>query len=223
VQHSGAWNGGVLSTAGNLVFQGTADGNIVAFTADTGERLWSFPTQTGVVAPPISYQIDGEQYISVNAGWGGAFALVLGEFVQKESLPNVSRVLTFKLGASETLPEVDWEPVVVFDPPEQTAGEADLLVGFAAYQDNCVTCHGLNAVSGLLVPDLRATPLLHDAEAWDAVVLDGARAANGMPPFGTLLSEDESRQLRSYVIQQAWRGLDLQRAAGEDEAAPTSD
>ena len=212
VEHKGPWNGGVLSTAGNLVFQGTANGTIEAFAADSGEKLWSFPTQTGVVAPPMTYSVDGEQYISINAGWGGAFALVFGEYVQAESLPNVSRVLTFKLDAKGELPALDWKRVVEFNPPEQTASAEVIARGFLGYQKSCLTCHGLNAVSGLLVPDLRATPLLHDAKSWDDVVLDGARGPKGMPRFGDLLSEEESQAIRAYLIQQAWRGLTLQTA-----------
>ncbi|MGI9247546.1 MAG: PQQ-dependent dehydrogenase, methanol/ethanol family [Woeseiaceae bacterium] len=217
VEHKGPWNGGTLSTAGNLVFQGTADGNIEAFAADSGERLWRFPTQTGVVAPPITYSVDGEQYVSVNVGWGGAFALVFGEYVQAESLPNISRVLTFKLGADGTLPDVNWKPVVEFNPPELTAGAETIKAGFVEYQGTCLVCHGLNAVSGLLVPDLRASALLHDADAWDSVVLDGARLENGMPRFGELLDEVESQAIRAYVIQQAWRGLNLRAVAENSE------
>jgi quinohemoprotein ethanol dehydrogenase len=77
----------------------------------------------------------------------------------------------------------------------------------------------LNAVSGLLVPDLRASPLLHDGESWDTVVLDGARGAKGMPPFGELLSEAESQAIRAYAIQQAWRGLNLKNAAASVDAS----
>jgi mono/diheme cytochrome c family protein len=161
----------------------------------------------------MTYSIDGEQYISVNAGWGGAFALVFGEYVQADSLPNVSRVLTFKLGASGELPALDWKRVVEFNPPEQTASAEVIGRGFQGYQKSCVTCHGLNGVSGLLVPDLRATPLLHDGKSWDDVVLDGARGSKGMPRFGDLLSEEESQSIRAYLIQQAWRGLNLQTAA----------
>ena len=109
VEHRGAWNGGTLTTAGGLVFQGTADGKLKAFTADAGDFLWEFATQTGVVAPPMTYELDGEQYVSVNVGWGGAFALVFGEFVQAASVPNVARVLTFKLGADGQLPEPPWK------------------------------------------------------------------------------------------------------------------
>ena len=215
VEHKGTWNGGLLSTAGNLVFQGTADGKLVAFTADTGEHLWDFGTQTGVVAPPMTYEIDGEQYLSVNVGWGGAFALVFGEYVQSESLPNVSRVLTFKLGANNQLPEMQWQPAVTFDPPQQFADETSLQAGFINYQDSCMGCHGLNAVSGLLVPDLRGSGYLHSKEAWNAVVHDGALKTNGMPGFDGILSVEQTETIRAYVIQQAWRGSQLQESVPE--------
>ena len=211
VEHAGPWNGGTLATAGNLVFQGTAAGKLVAYRADTGEALWEFPAQTGIVAPPMTYALDGEQYVSLNVGWGGAYALVFGEYVQAESLPNVSRVLTFKLDADGTLPEVDWEPNVEFSPPAQTASAATLRQGFNEYQEVCMGCHGLNAVSGLLIPDLRGSPLLHDAQAWNAVVREGALREKGMAAFGDAVNDAESEAIRAYVIQQAWRGLELQQ------------
>lgn len=211
VEHSGTWNGGTLTTAGNLVFQGTAAGNLVAFRADNGDRLWDFPAQTGIVAPAMTYELDGEQYITVNAGWGGAYALVFGEYVQAESLPNVSRVLTFKLGANKTLPAVDWRPSVTFNPPQQTADAATLREGFAHYQDNCMACHGLNAVSGLLIPDLRGSGYLHDAKAWRSVVLGGALAERGMPSMAKALTDAEAEAVRAYVIQQAQRGAALRQ------------
>ncbi len=216
VEHKGTWNGGTLTTAGNLVFQGTADGKFVAFRADNGQRLWDFPAQTGIVAPAMTYEIDGEQYVSVNAGWGGAFALVFGEFVQSESVPNVSRVLTFKLGGKQQLPPVDWEPAVVFDPPKQAASDATLREGFALYQDTCMVCHGLNAVSGLLLPDLRGSGYLHDTRAWNEVVLGGKLASKGMAAWDKVIDREQSEAIRAYVIQQAWRGLELQRAAGAE-------
>jgi mono/diheme cytochrome c family protein len=192
------------------VFQGTADGKFVAFRADDGRRLWDFPAQTGIVAPAMTYEIDGEQYVTVNAGWGGAFALVFGEYVQAESMPNVSRVLTFKLGADKTLPPVDWKPTVVFNPPKQSADEATISEGFALYQDTCMGCHGLNAVSGLLIPDLRGSGYLHDPRAWNSVVLQGALAARGMPAADQLLTEAQSDAVRAYIIEQAWRAKKLQ-------------
>jgi quinohemoprotein ethanol dehydrogenase len=210
VEHNGPWNGGTLVTAGNLVFQGTADGKFVAFSADKGETLWEFPTQTGVVAPAVTYEIDGEQYVSVNVGWGGAYALVFGEYVQAESMPNVSRVLTFKLGGDGALPEVNWRPAVVFNPPPRAAEEAIEREGFGLYQDICMGCHGLNAVSGLIIPDLRGSAWLHDADGWNSVVREGLLSKNGMASFGGHITREESEAIRAYVIQQAWRGKELQ-------------
>lgn len=218
VEHGGPWNGGTLATAGNLVFQGTADGKFVAYRADTGEPLWDFATQTGVVAPPVTYEIDGEQYVSVNVGWGGAFALVFGEYVQADSLPNVSRVLTFKLGGKATLPAVAWQPTVVFNPPKLVASEDTIALGFATYQDVCMGCHGLNAVSGMLIPDLRGSAYLWDETGWDAVVLGGRLKERGMASFAGNISAEQAQAIRSYVIQQAHRGQALrQAAASQDE------
>lgn len=213
VEHKGTWNGGTLSTAGGLVFQGTADGNFVAFRADNGERLWEFPAQTGIVAPAMTYEVDDEQYVSVAVGWGGAFALVFGEFVQAESLPNVSRVLTFKLGADGSLPAVPWKPSVDFNPPEQTADDGEIRQGFALYQDICMGCHGLNAVSGLLIPDLRGSGYLHQASAWNKVVREGMLSEQGMPGLGEIVNQEEAEAVRAYVIQQAWRGKQLQASS----------
>jgi quinohemoprotein ethanol dehydrogenase len=106
---------------------------------------------------------------------------------------------------------VDWEPTVVFNPPKQTASPETLREGFALYQDTCITCHGLNAVSGLLLPDLRGSGYLHDAKAWDDVVRGGALRARGMAAWNEVLDEKQSEAIRAYVIQQAWRGLELQR------------
>jgi len=213
VEYRGPWNGGTLSTAGNLVFQGTADGKFVAYRADNGEQLWSFAAQTGVVAPPITYEIEGEQYVSVNVGWGGAFALVFGEYVQAESLPNVGRILTFKLGADGKLPEIDWNPTVVFNPPPAQFDTATVELGHRIYQDVCMGCHGLNAVSGLLVPDLRGSAYLWDAEGWDRVVREGALKDRGMASFANNVSAAESQAIRAYAISQARRALRLTKAA----------
>ena len=210
VQHRGSWNGGTLSTAGNLVFQGTADAKVVAYSADKGEALWEFPTQTGVVAPAMTYEIDGEQYVSINVGWGGAFALVFGEYIQAESTPNVSRVLTFKLGANGKLPEPKWQAAVNFNPPEPSGTAESIAQGHALYQDTCMGCHGLNAVSGLLIPDLRGSALIHDQVAWDNVVRGGALRDRGMASFATELDSAQSASVRDYVIQQAIRGQKVQ-------------
>jgi quinohemoprotein ethanol dehydrogenase len=148
----------------------------------------------------------------VSVGWGGAYALVFGEYVQAESLPNVSRVLTFKLGGDGELPPVKWRPRVTFNPPAMIADDATVREGFALYQDLCMGCHGLNAVSGLLIPDLRGSAYLHDTGGWDAVVREGRLAERGMAAQGDWLDKTQSEAIRAYVIQQAHRGQDLIKA-----------
>ena len=117
--------------------------------------------------------------------------------------------MTFKLGAKGSLPPVQWRPTVAFNPPEQTASDAKIREGFALYQDICLGCHGLNAVSGLLIPDLRGSALLHQPDAWRQVVLDGAFKARGMPAMNEHLDQEEADAIRAYVVQQAWRGKGL--------------
>ena len=212
VDHKGPWNGGVLSTGGNLVFQGTADSRFVAYRADTGDELWSFPTQTGVVAAPMTYALDGEQYVTVAVGWGGAFPLTTGAFTQAESLPNVSRVLTFKLGATGSLPPLDWTPLPLPEPPLETADAEQVTAGLAAYHANCTFCHGISAVGGGLIPDLRHSGALHSAELWQDVVIDGALVERGMIAFSDVLSAEEAESIRAYVIAEAQRAWALQQA-----------
>lgn len=206
VHHKGPWNGGVLSTAGNLVFQGTADGRFVAYRADNGEVLWSSPTHTGVVAAPITYEIDGEQYVTIMAGWGGAFALVAGYFVQPESLPNLSRILTFKLGGEEQLPAEEWASPELPIPPAETASPEAVERGRDVYARFCMWCHGDSAVSGGLVADLRASAALHD-ESWGEIVREGSLAEAGMASFGQHLTHEDSEAVRAYVIHEANRAL----------------
>ena len=105
IDFDGPWNGGTLATAGNLVFQGNARENFVAYAADTGRELWSFPAQTGIIAAPMTYAIDGEQYVAILAGWGGVWDIAPGIMASKSGRPrNISRLLVFKLGGTATLP-----------------------------------------------------------------------------------------------------------------------
>ncbi|MFN3231558.1 MAG: PQQ-dependent dehydrogenase, methanol/ethanol family [Alphaproteobacteria bacterium] len=213
VEYNAPWNGGVLTTAGNLVFQGTADARFVAYDATTGREVWSSPSQTGIVAAPITYEIDGEQYVTVMAGWGGAYALVAGYFVKDESRPPLSRVLTYKLGATEELPELTWQPLEHPEPPELLPDPEIMAEGRSVYHHFCQFCHGDSAAAGGVVMDLRYSAMLHDKKLWKEVVIDGSMSQGGMAGFGTYITEEDAEAVRAYVIR---RAHDL---AAEREAA----
>jgi mono/diheme cytochrome c family protein len=133
----------VLSTAGDLVFEGTADGHFEAYRSDTGARLWSFDAQTGVMAGPVTYTVNGEQYIAVLAGWGGVFPLATGEVSFKSGrVRNVSRMLAFKLRGKASLPPLPEVEQPVLHPPASTASAAQVQRGEKVFQRYCAACHG---------------------------------------------------------------------------------
>src|SRR5262245_57896593 len=203
VERMGPWNGGVLSTAGNLVFQGTASGDFEACHADNGEKVWSFRAQTGVIAGPISYSVNGQQYVAVLAGWGCVFPLVAGEVAFKSGrVRNISRVLAFKLGGKTTLPPFADLEELPLNPPRTTAAAETLKNGEALYQRYCASCHGDVAVGGGVLPDLRHSNTL-GTDQWFSVVLDGVRKQNGMVSFAKELSRKDVSDIREYVIKRA--------------------
>ncbi len=202
-EHAGPWNGGVLSTSGGLVFQGTADAHFAAYDASTGEQLWKFFSQTGVVAAPVSYSIDGEQFVAVAAGWGGSYALAYGGVMATDSEARVGRVLAFKLNAEGALPPVLPFPPSPVKPPEPTAAPETVAAGFHAYTTYCIVCHGDHAQSSGLTPNLRYTPALASTELWSSIVRDGVRAQLGMPGYSDLIDADMAEAIRAYVIAEA--------------------
>jgi quinohemoprotein ethanol dehydrogenase len=207
VEHTGPWNGGMLSTGGNLLFQGNADGELVAYRADNGEELWSFDAQTGIVAPPITYRIDGEQYVAIVAGWGGSLALVGGGALKAGAIANRSRLLVFKLDGEEELPPAIDEPLVI-DPPPMTASAEAVYEGQRLYRNYCQFCHGDNVIGGGAIPDLRAlTEEKHDM--FQAIVRSGLHWEKGMAGFGDELSEEDAENIRAFIIERAhyWRGV----------------
>ncbi|MGQ0428451.1 MAG: PQQ-dependent dehydrogenase, methanol/ethanol family [Gammaproteobacteria bacterium] len=197
VPHTGPNNGGVLATAGNLVFQGTADARFAAYRATDGEKLWEAPAQAGIVAAPISYEIDGEQYVAVVAGWGGAMPLIIGALSQNPG-SNARRLLVYKLGAKATLPAPPAVVATRLAPPPAPEDAATILNGKRHYQAYCAVCHGDTAMGNGILPDLRFSPMLQPA-AWKSVVLDGARAGNGMVSFRKFFGEEEAEAIRAYV------------------------
>ncbi len=205
VQYPGPWNGGLLATGGNLLFQGTASGAFKAYDARDGKELWSFPAQTGIVAPAITYELDGAQYVAVMAGWGGIWPLAPGGVLAEISgpVPNISRLLVFRLGGTATLPEAPPLSRQPIDPPPYRGTEEQLATGTYDYGRYCGQCHGDAAVGSTVLPDLRRSAVLGNAESWRAIVHDGALADNGMAGFAASLGKDRIEAIRHYVIFRA--------------------
>jgi quinohemoprotein ethanol dehydrogenase len=200
-------NGGILSTAGNLVFEGTAQGSFESYRADTGQKLFSADAQSGMVAAPITYTVGGEQYVAVVVGWGGVFPLASGEPALKAGrAQNISRVLAFKLGGKASLPPLPPFSQPQLKPPRPTATAATVQKGEALFQDYCSTCHGDVAVSGGVLPDLRYSGTLANS-AWTDVVLGGSLQSFGMVSFSKELSKEKDEAIRAYVIFRANQSL----------------
>jgi len=190
----GSIGAGTLSTAGGLVFQGTTQGRFVAYRATDGRELWSMDAQTGVVAAPAAFELDGEQYIALEAGYGLA----------RYGTSNRSRLLVFKLGGSVTLPPSPQPPPpLALDPPASTASKETIELGRQQFLANCTMCHEPPAANRAAFPDLRYSPTLHSAEAFSAIVLGGALQANGMASFRGRLTEEQAQAVRAYIVSRA--------------------
>ncbi len=191
-------NGGVLTTAGNLVFEGTTKQTFAAFRASDGALLWEMPVQSAPVAGPITYEMDGVQYVAVNAGWGGGAAQIergAGTALNRAS----ARLLVFRLGASGQLPPLP-PAAPIPDPPPLRASEETVRKGAAIYARTCAGCHGQLAVGG--VKDLRQ--MTRDTHAqFNDIVLKGVRVQKGMASFANLLSADDAEAVHAYVIARA--------------------
>jgi PQQ-dependent dehydrogenase (methanol/ethanol family) len=206
-ERPGPWNGGALSTAGNLVFEGTGYGQFEALRATTGEKLWSAPADSGVIAGPISYSTNGEQYVAILVGWGGVLPLAAGEIgLQRPRMANVPRMLAFKLGGKTVLPPAPEVKLPVLSPPHSSASTEKIKAGAELYQRNCSSCHGDVAVSGGVLPDLRYSGAL-SSDQWFQIVLDGTLQPYGMISFSKELSKQDASAIREYVIFRANQSL----------------
>ena len=191
--HGLPWNGGTLTTAGNLVFQGTADGRFLALRADDGMLLWqSHSAGTGIIAAPITYRVRGEQYVSVVAGWGGAFAQVGGDAAAAARVESNGRVLAWKLAGDPVTAKQVASALEDREPSVRHA--ADL------YHYWCWRCHGANGIGGGVNPDLRRSAR-GLGEAFVPMVRDGL-AGTSMPGFGQYLADEDIRTIQAYLQAQ---------------------
>jgi PQQ-dependent dehydrogenase (methanol/ethanol family) len=193
---NGATTSGVLATAGNLVFMGDGAGKILtAYDAKNGTKLWSFDAKTAIFAAPISYELDGVQYIAASVGGastGGYFA------------PTNARMLVFALGGKAVLPEPPAYTPPPLNPPPSTASAEVIAHGGEVYTQFCSVCHGANGFQARTsFPNLTVTPLLWTQPGFDQVVLQGGRADKGMGNFGKDLKPEDAVAVREYLISRA--------------------
>jgi len=196
--------GGVLTTAANLVFQGRADGVLAAYRATDGQRLWQFDAGTGIMAPPVTYSVDGTQYMTLMVGWGGPDGASNAPDRGRVK-PGYGRILTFALDGKAKLTVRPFghteppTPAITMNASPDTIHEGKLLYG-----GYCRGCHGMDVIAGPL-PDLRyATRTVH--QQFEAIVLGGARSSRGMPSFKDLLRPDQVRAIQAYVLSRAADG-----------------
>jgi len=188
-------SGGVLATAGGLVFSGNGAGDeLRAYDAKSGKQLWSFNAQTSVFAPPITYELDGQQYIAASVGGAQNYYFA----------PGYARMLVFALGGQAKLPPNQPYTPPPLDPPPSTASSDVIQHGGQLYTQYCSVCHGQDGVQTRgTFPNLMITPLLHSQQGFDEVVLQGARVARGMGNFSKQLSPADSAAVREYLISRA--------------------
>ena len=199
-----SWNAGTLTTAGNLVFQGRSDGKLIAYNAQTGEVAWTYDLGLGISAPPITFKINGKQYLSILVGFGGGYA-----FNGKDAYDfgwsyrtHMRRLVTFSLEGETQMPDQPPphfpEPLV----PDNFEIDSRLAAIGASEYGKCLLCHGHDMYAGGMAPDLRASALSLEKDAFEMVVRDGAFNFNGMPSFPDI-SDEQLEGLMHYIRQRA--------------------
>jgi quinohemoprotein ethanol dehydrogenase len=216
VETPGVSNGGTMATAGDLVFQGLADGYLHAYSARDGKDLWSFFAGVAVTGVPITYSVDGRQYVSITSGPLGGSTAGFGSISARwgwDPRVHPRRLLTFALDANAKLPPTPPpRPAAPLDAPEFTIDALKAKAGEGEFSQ-CVLCHGMGVVAGGIAPDLRASPVPLSMEAFVHIVRDGSLAARGMPRFAEL-SDEQLDSLRHFLRQKARADLQRQKSGG---------
>ena len=204
VEHALPVNGGLLATAGGLVFQGDAQGRFSAYDAATGERMWSVDTGSAINAAPVSYRIGKKQYVLVPIGAGGGMQLVYPKLHAASSAHGPTRLLAFTVDGKQAMPTVSAATRPLPEVLPVTASPEVIAHGAEIYAERCGYCHGKDATahSGGTIPDLRYASL-ETQNQWLAIVVGGARRAKGMP--AAELSAEDAEAVRQYVLSEAQR------------------
>ena len=194
VEQVSPWNGGTLATAGNLVFQGTADGRFVAYNAKSGEKVWEAAVGTGAVAAPSTYEVDGTQYVSIAVGWGGVYGL--SQRATEREGPGT--VYTYKIGGKAPLPEFATYRMgtlvagVKYDP-------AHVQEGGGLYVSNCIFCHGVPGVDrGGNIKNLGYIPS-EELGNLKSFVFNGPFVSQGMPDFTGKLTDEQVTKIQAFI------------------------
>jgi len=192
VRQKSSWNAGVLTTD-DLVFQGNAEGEFSAYDASTGDKLWSYPLETGIVASPITYEVDGVQYVSILVGWGG----VLGLWSKFTKQINPGTLYTFALGKNKSIPDFPVVPEKSLVNLDFKATQKQINNGAKLFGRYCGQCHG-----GGIIPDLTySSPEIF--KSFHQVVGDGVLLGLGMPKFGDRLTESDIEDVKNYILSEA--------------------
>ncbi len=212
------YDGGTMTTAGNLVFQGRGNGELWVYAADRGKVLKVIETGSHIMAAPIAYAVDGVQYIAVQAGYGGT-GLGVGRLPPSSAAAtyqNANRIIAFKLDGGDTRkPEVRREEPFP-KPPENKARPGEVAAGEAKFIEQCARCHTLGPN---ITPDLRKMSAEKHA-LFNDIVLGGAFAKQGMESFADILSAKDADNIHAYLINQSWQAYHRQEAAKNSPAAP---
>lgn len=195
-------NSGTLATGGGLVFQGSADGVFHAYGTDDGLEYWSREVGDAILGGPVTYELDGEQYVLALAGQGGAIPLTMGLMSGNGPRYMNGRLIAFKLGATGELTIPEPTPAAPLD-TGMTNTRGDTLAGAAVYGGYCSVCHGPAAMSVGSIPDLRYSSSILNQDAFMSIVLDGLFSSRGMASFAADLGATEVENIRAYLLQQA--------------------
>jgi len=223
-EHGTHWNGGTLSTASGLVFQGNGDGYFTAYDARSGEILWSVNTYTSIISSPITYEIDGVQYVAIQVGSGGAALLSEGDRAAPGSArygnQGVLHVFRLNGGGEIVRPEPRNQAIPMPPTTLEAFGATPERIGrgMENYMEACAVCHGIAVLGGSALPDLRKmSPQSH--RLFQDIVLNGILAERGMVGFANRFSAEDVDNIYAFVLARSWQDFAAQEQAKAAAAA----